>query len=189
MIYSGGGFSNVFPLPTYQSLAVHTYFSKHKPSYSASQYNNTQRTRGFPDISANGANYAVPIGGKYYRVFGTSASSPVVGAIVTLLNGERLSVGKGPVGFINPVLVSWPPLFILDFTWKRRRLTGVVFPCSTPTPGLSTTSSPAGTKAAVPLDLALFLVGILLLAWYVLPSLQPLTSPSVSLANASIFCD
>lgn len=58
------------------------------------------------DISANGANYVVPIGGAYYRVFGTSASSPVVGAIITLLNDARITIGKKPLGFLNPVLVS-----------------------------------------------------------------------------------
>lgn len=83
-----------------------SYFKSHKPSYSATQYNNSQTTRGYPDISANGANYLVSIGGVYYRVFGTSASSPVFGSIVTLLNDARLALGKKPVGFINPVLVS-----------------------------------------------------------------------------------
>ncbi|KAF8309184.1 subtilisin-like protein [Clavulina sp. PMI_390] len=106
VIYSGGGFSNVFPMPGYQKSAVASYFKNHKPSYTATQYNNSQITRGFPDISANGANYVVPIGGTWYRVFGTSASSPVVGAIVTLLNDARIALGKTPLGFLNPALYS-----------------------------------------------------------------------------------
>jgi len=53
VIYSGGGFSNVFPLPSYQSSAVKTYFSQHLPPYTSAQYNNSQMTRGYPDISAS----------------------------------------------------------------------------------------------------------------------------------------
>lgn len=34
VIYSGGGFSNVFPMPSYQSTAVKAYFKQYKPSYS-----------------------------------------------------------------------------------------------------------------------------------------------------------
>ncbi|KAJ7694877.1 hypothetical protein B0H17DRAFT_877030, partial [Mycena rosella] len=35
---------------------------------------------------------------------GTSASSPVVRAILTTVNNAHLAVGKSPVGFINPVV-------------------------------------------------------------------------------------
>ncbi len=51
VIYSGGGFSNVFPLPQYQEIAVKSYFLRHKPSYTSTQYNNSMKTRGYPDIS------------------------------------------------------------------------------------------------------------------------------------------
>lgn len=40
------------------------------------------------------------------RVHGTSASAPVAAAMVSLVNNERLLAGKGPVGFINPVLYN-----------------------------------------------------------------------------------
>lgn len=49
----------------------------------------------------------MPIGGVWHNVFGTSCSSPVVGSIVTLLNDARLAAGKKPVGFLNPILVSF----------------------------------------------------------------------------------
>lgn len=39
-------------------------------------------------------------------VYGTSASSPVVGAIISLINDARLSAGKSPLGFINPAVSS-----------------------------------------------------------------------------------
>lgn len=50
-IFSGGGFSNVFTMPTYQKTAVQNYFKNHKPSYTSVQYNNSMTTRGFPGQS------------------------------------------------------------------------------------------------------------------------------------------
>ena len=44
------------------------------------------------------ANYVVVIDGDFYLVFGTSASAPVVGAIITLINDARIELGKGPIG-------------------------------------------------------------------------------------------
>ena len=58
------------------------------------------------DIAANGANYVIAIDGEFELVFGTSCSSPVVGAILTLVNDARLAVGKSPIGFINPTIYS-----------------------------------------------------------------------------------
>lgn len=106
VIYSGGGFSNVFPLPSYQASAVKTYFSQHKPTYTATQYNNSQTTRGYPDVSANGANYVVAVDGQLSLVYGTSASAPTFGSVITLINEQRAAQGKKSVGFINPTLYS-----------------------------------------------------------------------------------
>lgn len=64
--------------------------------------------RGYPDISANGANYVVAVDGSLSLVYGTSASSPVVGSIITLINEQRIAAGKSAVGFINPVLYENP---------------------------------------------------------------------------------
>ncbi|KAG9242153.1 peptidase S8/S53 domain-containing protein [Calycina marina] len=104
VIYSGGGFSNVFPIPAYQLLAVEAYFLLHKPTYTSAQYNNSRVTRGFPDVSANGANYVIGINGQLGLVYGTSASSPTFGSIITLINEQRAVNGKGSVGFLNPVI-------------------------------------------------------------------------------------
>ena len=108
VIYSGGGFSNVFNLPDYQASAVKSWFANHPPPYGADRFNNSQTSRGFPDISANGANYVIAIDGKFSLVYGTSASSPTTGSIITLINNARLNAGKAPVGFINPVLYKNP---------------------------------------------------------------------------------
>ena len=111
VIHSGGGFSNVFPLPSFQSSAVKAYFTNHKPSYTAAQYNNSQATRGYPDISANAANYAVALNGKIQLIYGTSASCPTVASIITLINEQRVNAGKKPVGYINPTLYANPTMF------------------------------------------------------------------------------
>lgn len=111
VIYSGGGFSNTFALPSYQRSAVSTYFNKYAPSYTSAQYNNSRATRGFPDVSANGANYLVSVNGQYLSVFGTSASSPVFASVLGLINEARLNLGKSTVGFVNPALYANPSMF------------------------------------------------------------------------------
>src|ERR1700691_1021276 len=44
------------------------------------------------------ANYFVAVDGQFELDYGTSASSPVVGSMITMINDARLAVGKGPVG-------------------------------------------------------------------------------------------
>jgi tripeptidyl-peptidase-1 len=79
---SGGGFSNFFAIPDYQKQAVLTWFAEHSLSYNSSVFNNTKQTRGYPDVSANGANFLVGISqnppfvptDELNSVSGTSAS-------------------------------------------------------------------------------------------------------------------
>ncbi|KAF8158459.1 subtilisin-like protein [Crassisporium funariophilum] len=106
VIFSGGGFSNIFAIPSYQATAVGNFLTLHKPPFTAAQFNNSGKSRAFPDLSANGANYVIGIDGEFALVFGTSASSPVVGSLITLINDARLAAGKGPVGFLNPSIYS-----------------------------------------------------------------------------------
>jgi subtilase family serine protease len=42
---------------------------------------------------------------------GTSMSTPLVAAIFTRINDERLAVGKSPIGFVNPTLYANPQIF------------------------------------------------------------------------------
>ncbi|KAH9846221.1 subtilisin-like protein [Lenzites betulinus] len=105
VIFSGGGFSNVFAMPSYQEKAVSNYLTKFPPPYAAGIYN-TSGSRAYPDISANGANYAVAVQGEFFLVYGTSASSPVSAAILSAVNDARLTIGKKPIGFINPTIYS-----------------------------------------------------------------------------------
>ncbi|PCH35779.1 subtilisin-like protein [Wolfiporia cocos MD-104 SS10] len=112
VIYSGGGFSNVFPMPDYQRAAVENYLTAYPPPYPAGTYN-TSGSRAYPDLSANGANYVIAVQGEFYLVYGTSCASPVTAAILSAVNDARLAIGKGPIGFINPVIYT--PLFMGAF--------------------------------------------------------------------------
>lgn len=72
VIRSGGGFSNVFPMPSYQKKAVEHFFNSTPPPYNDNTYNNSRIVRGFPDVSANGANYVTAVNGKFTKSYGTS---------------------------------------------------------------------------------------------------------------------
>ncbi|UZJ55505.1 hypothetical protein CBS101457_004825 [Exobasidium rhododendri] len=145
VIYSGGGFSNNFPLPAYQRTAVKNYFKYHKPSYGADRYNNSQNTRGFPDVSANGANYVVSVDGSFELVYGTSASSPTFASVLTLINEQRLNIGKSSLGFVNPVLYANPSL-LNDITNGTNQGCGTLgfsaVPAWDPVTGLGTPNYP-----------------------------------------------
>ncbi|KIJ66050.1 hypothetical protein HYDPIDRAFT_87640 [Hydnomerulius pinastri MD-312] len=106
VIYSGGGFSNYFAVPDYQESAVKSYLKNFPPAYPSNIFNSTGMSRGYPDISANGANYVVAIDGNFSLVYGTSASAPVVGAILTMINDARITALKKPIGFINPLIYA-----------------------------------------------------------------------------------
>ncbi|KAJ6491392.1 subtilisin-like protein [Mycena vitilis] len=108
VIFSGGGFSNYFGVPDYQKGAVEGYIKANlNPGpYNPTLYNSTGTSRTYPDLSANGANYVVAVDGQFGLVFGTSASAPVVGSMLAMINDARLAIGKKPIGFINPSIYS-----------------------------------------------------------------------------------
>ncbi|KEZ39302.1 Tripeptidyl-peptidase sed1 [Scedosporium apiospermum] len=111
VIRSGGGFSNVFPMPEYQRKAVEEYHREAGSLYGSDRYNNSRTTRGYPDVSANGANFVTGVNGNFTLSYGTSASAPVFAAMLTLINEKRLAAGKSTVGFVNPVLYANPGVF------------------------------------------------------------------------------
>jgi tripeptidyl-peptidase-1 len=101
--FSSGGFSDLFPRPAYQDKKVSAYLSNLKDKW-AGLYN--QKGRGFPDIAAQGRNFKVIDQGATRLIGGTSASAPVIAAVVGLLNAKRLQSGQPPLGFLNPWLYS-----------------------------------------------------------------------------------
>jgi tripeptidyl-peptidase-1 len=100
LITTGGGFSEYFDVPDWQQKDVSTYL-KNIESKIPSGY---PKGRGSPDISALGRNYAIAVGGKFILVSGTSASAPVFGGMISLINDERIRNGKPSLGFLNPAL-------------------------------------------------------------------------------------
>jgi tripeptidyl-peptidase-1 len=109
----GGGFSNTFPIPSYQSSVVAKFKSTSTSLPSSSYYNNTGR--GYPDVSALAGEvnpYLVSIkGGSFTAVAGTSAASPVVAGIFAQLNNVRLNAGKSSLGFLNQFIYQNPTAF------------------------------------------------------------------------------
>ena len=109
---SGGGFSNIYPIPSYQAAAVANYFATDPPPYpyytgpdpGAGIYNRSGR--GYPDVSAVGDNVLIFNMGAPTLIGGTSASTPVFAAILNRINEERIAAGKSTLGFVNPTLVS-----------------------------------------------------------------------------------
>ncbi|KAL7629811.1 hypothetical protein AAE478_001334 [Parahypoxylon ruwenzoriense] len=102
-VFSTGGFSNYFVRPEWQKEVVDQYITaingSHKGLYNVSG-------RAIPDISATGTGYVIEVGGYETDVLGTSASTPVIAALVALINDSRLKAGKNSTGWLNPVLYS-----------------------------------------------------------------------------------
>jgi tripeptidyl-peptidase-1 len=103
---SGGGFSNIFPAPSWQLNAIEQYTTLETERLNTLRGRYNPTGRGIPDLSANAANFATVRDGTLRRIHGTSASTPVIASIIALINGKRLSHGKSAVGFLNPTLYS-----------------------------------------------------------------------------------
>ena len=98
---SGGGFSNVSPMPDYQKKVVETYLQSGMAPPGG--YFNASG-RAYPDMSAFSVSCSTLNKGRYYPVDGTSCSTPIVAGIVALLNDVRLNNGMKTLGFLNPLL-------------------------------------------------------------------------------------
>jgi kumamolisin len=97
---TGGGISDVFPVPTYQSTA------DVPPSANA----NGRVGRGVPDVAGDAdpaTGYQTRVDGTNVVVGGTSAVAPLWAALTALGNQ---SAGK-PLGFLNPGLYANPKAF------------------------------------------------------------------------------
>jgi len=64
--------------------------------------------RGYPDVAAVGARILTVMGGQISPEAGTSASTPIFSAVISLLNEWRLNNNKNPLGFLNPMLYDMP---------------------------------------------------------------------------------
>jgi len=96
---SSGGFSNRWPIPSWQKDAVEAYMKDDAKDFPSGTYNKTGR--GYPDIAAQGQDFTVIAGGTYPGVAGTSCAAPTASGVIALLNDARLQAGKPPLGFLN----------------------------------------------------------------------------------------
>lgn len=101
--FSGGGFSNYWSRPAYQSEAVSHYLSL-LGSNDSGLYNASGR--GYPDVSAYSVGFDVIVDGEVNTEVGTSCSAPTWASVIALLNDRLVSAGKPALGFLNPFLYS-----------------------------------------------------------------------------------
>lgn len=134
IITTGGGFSNLVDTPHWQQQAVESWSStpdNTKPP--AGSYDPTKR--GYPDISLNGHNYQVFLTSdskstscpcKVGGVDGTSASSPALAGLISLVNGHLMNANKTALGFLNPLLYTMhaeEPKAFMDVTYGDNKCT------------------------------------------------------------------
>jgi hypothetical protein len=91
------GFSNVADRPAYQDAAVKAYL----PQINLNQRIYNSAGRGYPDIAALAHNYYIQINGDVGSEDGTSASSPVMGGLMGLINAHRKRANRPAVGFVR----------------------------------------------------------------------------------------
>jgi subtilase family serine protease len=98
---TGGGPSAIYPRPVWQNSVASVIGSN---------------ARGVPDVAWNAAvNGGVLVYFTAYPTYqrsgwhvygGTSAASPQMAGVVALANAARQDAGKGPIGYLNPLLYS-----------------------------------------------------------------------------------
>lgn len=129
-ITSGGGFSTLYDAPSYQTAtmtAYKNYIEVHRNHLPVSGY--AVSGRGLPDVALAGAWYDVIIGGVHQMVSGTSAATPAVAGMVSLVNSKRLLLGLSPVGFINPILYKSKGSFANDITIGSNKCSAHSYSC------------------------------------------------------------
>ncbi|KAJ6556181.1 family S53 protease [Mycena capillaripes] len=102
-LFSSGGFSNYFPIPSYQAADVAAYVSSIGSLYDG-LYNKSGR--GIPDVSAASHNIEIVWQGEVNLVDGTSCASPIFASMIALVNDRLIAAGKPVLGYLNPFLYS-----------------------------------------------------------------------------------
>ncbi len=85
---SGGGVSNIWPIPSWQKDILTTYSKTH---------------RNTPDVSLNADDYCIYYLGQWILAYGTSAAAPLWASFTALVNEQRQAVGLPSLGFANPI--------------------------------------------------------------------------------------
>jgi tripeptidyl-peptidase-1 len=100
---TGGGFSEITSMPSYQAAFVQQYLRTPNLFIPPAQFFNAAN-RGYPDFSAVGSRLLTINGGGISIGAGTSAATPIAAALIALLNDARAVNNKTPLGFLNPML-------------------------------------------------------------------------------------
>ncbi|KAK8869038.1 tripeptidyl-peptidase 1 [Apiospora arundinis] len=104
--FSSAGFSNYYPRPEWQNAVVEKYLANNTqvgvPEDSWFAWNKSGRA--YPDLSLLGTDFLVLNRNIPTPTKGTSASTPVVAAMIALLNDIRLKKGMPVLGYLNPIL-------------------------------------------------------------------------------------
>ena len=114
--HSGGGFSNVHQMPSYQRDAVNTYLKS--GAAPDTKYFNTSG-RAYPDLAVFSINFDIIYVSIPWPVDGTSCSAPTTAGLISLLNDVRLNAGLGTLGFMNPLIYKLKGNGFFDITKVR----------------------------------------------------------------------
>ena len=123
---SGGGFSSIFPRPSYQDYAIPPFLNSLPPNFPGI-FNRSGR--GLPDISTQAVNFTYILGGNISELSGTSFASPTFASIIILINDRLIAAGKPVLGFLNPWIYSSAFKTFTDITEGKN--TGFVCPSNT----------------------------------------------------------
>jgi tripeptidyl-peptidase I len=127
-ITSGGGFAANYPQPEWQKAAVAQYFAT-VAGTSKEPFPGYATGRGYPDITAAGADLIMVAGGGLVGAAGTSLSAPIAGGILSLVNAARFKAGGKPIGFVTPILYQYSSQFMNDVTVGKNNCTALSVCC------------------------------------------------------------
>ena len=116
IITSGGGFSEYYPVPSWQAAAVTAYFTSAAAMGQTPMAGYSTNGRGYPDVSLAGLSYVMYVGGVGGLASGTSASTPATAGFFSNVNAARMAIGKGSLGWVNPALYRYGASFMNDIT-------------------------------------------------------------------------
>ncbi|KAJ7852813.1 subtilisin-like protein [Mycena olivaceomarginata] len=112
--FSGGGFSNYFSAPAYQTAAVASFLAG-LPGDFVGTFNRSGR--GYPDCRGAGPEFRDGLGGGHVaRQRDKRVCSRQFAAVVALINDRLVAVGKPILGFLNPFLYSEASAAFTDIT-------------------------------------------------------------------------
>jgi len=136
----GGGVSNVFPLPSYQSSAKVPKSPKGKAG------------RGVPDVAGDAdpvTGYQIVLAGKNQVIGGTSAVAPLMAGLLALINQSLAQKTGKAAGFINPLIYGAAASAFRDITKGNNDIEGNLKGKYTAGPGWDACTGqgvPDGTK-------------------------------------------